>query len=143
MIAAIEKLVRIFAITVPTFLPREKPISRNAKPACMNITRHPANTTHMVLIATDSCRTPLLYASSESADATAGIASRTIAAPTSAPRATLVPRCIGSPRIDPFTARSLGRGARTFFVHVSKIRAAAFGPPVEGRTAPGDLWPRG
>ena len=40
MIAAIEKFVRIFATTVPAFLPREKPISRNAKPACMNITRH-------------------------------------------------------------------------------------------------------
>ena len=36
--AAIEKFVRIFATTVPAFLPREKPISRNAKPACMNIT---------------------------------------------------------------------------------------------------------
>ena len=38
-IAAIEKFVRIFATTVPAFLPREKPISRNAKPACMNMTR--------------------------------------------------------------------------------------------------------
>ena len=28
MIAAIEKFVRIFATTVPAFLPREKPISR-------------------------------------------------------------------------------------------------------------------
>ena len=30
--AAIEKLVRILAMIVPAFLPREKPISRNAKP---------------------------------------------------------------------------------------------------------------
>ena len=35
---AIEKFVRIFATTAPAFLPREKPISRKAKPACMNIT---------------------------------------------------------------------------------------------------------
>jgi hypothetical protein len=41
MSAAIEKFVRIFAITVPAFFPRENPISRNAKPACMNITRQP------------------------------------------------------------------------------------------------------
>src|SRR3954451_9586580 len=51
--AAIEKLVRIFATTVPAFLPRENPISRNAKPACMNITRQPAMITHIVLIPTD------------------------------------------------------------------------------------------
>ena len=51
-IAAIEKLTRIFAITVPAFLPREKPISRKAKPACMNITRMPATSTHTELIPT-------------------------------------------------------------------------------------------
>ena len=72
MIAAIEKFVRIFAITVPAFLPREKPISRNAKPACMNITKQPAMITHSELIATESGRTPLLAASRVSADATAG-----------------------------------------------------------------------
>src|SRR3954468_14267450 len=76
-------------------------------------------------------------------DATAGIVNSMAAAPTSAPRATLVPRCIGSPRIVPFTARSLGRGPQRFIVHMSKIRAAAFGPPVEGRTRRSDLWPRG
>src|SRR5919106_3312807 len=35
---AIEKLTRIFATPEPTFLPREKPISRNRNPACMKIT---------------------------------------------------------------------------------------------------------
>ena len=60
MIAAIEKFVRIFATTVPAFLPREKPISRKAKPACMNITRQPATITQSELIATESGRTPLL-----------------------------------------------------------------------------------
>ena len=48
--AAIEKFVRIFATTVPAFLPREKPISRKAKPACMNITTMPATITHMELM---------------------------------------------------------------------------------------------
>ena len=51
-IAAIEKLTRIFATTVPAFLPREKPISRKAKPACMNITRMPATSTQTELIPT-------------------------------------------------------------------------------------------
>ena len=60
MSAAIEKFVRIFAITVPAFLPREKPISRKAKPACMNITTSPATTTQSVLMATESGRTPWL-----------------------------------------------------------------------------------
>src|SRR5436190_20471837 len=49
---AIEKFARIFAITVPAFFPREKPISRNAKPACMNITRQPATITHVELMPT-------------------------------------------------------------------------------------------
>src|SRR5437763_4907810 len=49
---AIEKFVRIFAITVPAFLPRLKPISRNAKPACMNITRQPATITQVELTPT-------------------------------------------------------------------------------------------
>src|SRR4051794_27724365 len=55
---AIEKFVRIFAITVPAFFPREKPISRNAKPACMNITRQPATITHVELIPTLSASFP-------------------------------------------------------------------------------------
>src|SRR3954470_8890544 len=49
---AIEKFARIFAITVPAFFPREKPISRNAKPACMNITRQPATITQVELMPT-------------------------------------------------------------------------------------------
>ncbi len=60
MIAAIEKFTRIFATIVPTFLPREKPISRKAKPACMNITKQPATMTQSELIATEFGRTPLL-----------------------------------------------------------------------------------
>ena len=51
-IAAIEKFVRIFATTVPAFLPREKPISRNAKPACMNMTSSAATITHIELMPT-------------------------------------------------------------------------------------------
>ena len=40
-----------FAITVPAFFPRENPISRNANPACMNMTRTAATTTQTVLTA--------------------------------------------------------------------------------------------
>src|SRR4051794_21732015 len=47
--AQIEKLVRIFATTVPAFFCRENPISRNAKPACMNMTSTPATITQVVL----------------------------------------------------------------------------------------------
>src|SRR3954467_13822395 len=48
-IAQIEKVVRILATTVPAFFWRENPISRNAKPACMNMTSTAATTTHIVL----------------------------------------------------------------------------------------------
>src|SRR3954467_8634144 len=48
---AMERLVRILATTVPAFLAREKPISRNAKPACMKNTSSAASTTHVVSIA--------------------------------------------------------------------------------------------
>src|SRR3954447_24783847 len=51
---AIEKFVRIFAITVPAFLARENPISRNANPACMNITSTPATITQSELIPIES-----------------------------------------------------------------------------------------
>src|SRR5512132_3392380 len=85
-IAAIEKFVRILATTVPAFLPREKPISRKAKPACMNITKQPAMITHSELIATESGRTPLLAASRVSADATAGTA-KAATSPSRDPRA--------------------------------------------------------
>ena len=75
-IAAIEKLTRIFAITVPAFLPREKPISRKAKPACMNITRMPATSTQTELIPTSSGNLPAFDSSRvlPSASAAAGTA---------------------------------------------------------------------
>src|SRR4051812_42097653 len=41
-------------ITVPAFFAREKPISRNAKPACMNMTRQPATITQIELIPIES-----------------------------------------------------------------------------------------
>ena len=48
----IERLTRIFATTAPTFLPREKPTSSMAKPACMRNTMHAATMTQTVSIAT-------------------------------------------------------------------------------------------
>src|SRR3954471_23777202 len=85
MIAAIEKLARIFATTVPAFLPREKPISSSAKPACMNITSMPARITQSELIATDCGSAPFSAASRVSADATAGI-TRAATSPSRDPR---------------------------------------------------------
>src|SRR3954453_14775552 len=70
--AAIEKFVRIFAITVPAFLPRLKPISRNAKPACMNMTRQPATITQVELMPTVSASFPAPAASNVSASAEPG-----------------------------------------------------------------------
>src|SRR4051795_6150389 len=72
MIPAIEKLVTILAMTVPAFLPREKPISRNAKPACMNMTRQPATITQVELMPTVSGSLPAPAASNVSASAEAG-----------------------------------------------------------------------
>ena len=68
---------------VPAFLPREKPISRNAKPACMNITRHPATITHMVLVPIEGSSLPLiaLTRSVESARAELGTSNSTARAP--------------------------------------------------------------
>ena len=80
---AIEKFVRIFAMTVPAFLPREKPISRNAKPACMNITRQPATITQIELMPTES-GSPLPAASKVSARAAAGASSTSTALSASA-----------------------------------------------------------
>ena len=77
--AAIEKFVRILATTVPAFLPREKPISRKAKPACMNMTKQPATITHIELIPTESGN-PLPAASKVSAMAAAGSTSRATSA---------------------------------------------------------------
>ena len=67
--------MRILATTVPAFLPREKPISRNAKPACMNMTKQPATITHSELMPTES-GSPLPAASKVSAMAAAGSTSR-------------------------------------------------------------------
>ena len=50
----IERLTRIFATTAPTFLPREKPTSSIANPACMRNTMQAATITHTVSIA--SCK---------------------------------------------------------------------------------------
>src|SRR4051812_45373770 len=75
--AQIEKLTRIFATTVPAFLPREKPISRKAKPACMNMTRMPATSTQTELSPTSIGSLPLFARSSvlPSASAAPGTAS--------------------------------------------------------------------
>src|SRR4051812_1660214 len=81
--AAIEKFARTFAITVPAFLPRLKPISRNAKPACMNITSTPATITQVELMPTVSASLPAPAASNVSAMALPGSTSamRAAAAP--------------------------------------------------------------
>src|SRR3954449_1506707 len=97
MRAAIEKLARIFAITVPAFLLREKPISRKAKPACMNITRQPATITHRELMATESGSAPAFAASKVSAAATAGTA-RAPRSPSRDPRASNERRKTQPPR---------------------------------------------
>src|SRR3954454_15891906 len=55
---AIEKFARILAMIVPAFLPREKPTSRKAKPACMNITSQPATITQVELMPTLSANFP-------------------------------------------------------------------------------------
>src|SRR3954454_2920373 len=65
---AIEKFVRTFAMTVPAFLAREKPISRKANPACMNMTSTPATITHIELIPTESGMPFLPTASMRSAN---------------------------------------------------------------------------
>ena len=46
------------ATTVPAFFAREKPISRQAKPACMNRTSTAAMTTQSVFVATVSGSVP-------------------------------------------------------------------------------------
>ena len=99
MSAAIEKFVRIFATTVPAFLPREKPISRKAKPACMNITRQPATITHSELIATESASSPFVVGLQACPPTRRPAAPAITPAASSAPRASLVPLCIRPPRI--------------------------------------------
>ena len=52
--AAIARLTRIFATTLPTFFILENPTSSIANPACINKTRHAAMITHIVSIARES-----------------------------------------------------------------------------------------
>src|SRR5215212_9345780 len=52
--AAIARLTRIFATTLPTFFIRENPTSSIANPACMNNTRHAVTITQTVSIASES-----------------------------------------------------------------------------------------
>src|SRR5688572_22496430 len=58
-IVAIEKFTRILAIPMPAFLPRENPISRQAKPACMNRTSTAATRTHITLSSSTTVSMPL------------------------------------------------------------------------------------
>src|ERR1700716_2810130 len=92
-IAAIEKFVRIFATTVPAFFAREKPISRNANPACMNMTSEPATITQVVF-------TPTLRSSFPAIDFLRSVASARADAGTSstAPSATSATRPNCTPR---------------------------------------------
>src|SRR5215210_3277911 len=145
MIAAIEKLVRIFAITVPAFLPRENPISRNAKPACMNITTMPARITHSELIATESGSAPLAAASRVSADATAGTA-RAATSPSRDPRASHERRKTTTSSVEwereECRRRAAGglwtageESAERFLPRVDLPATCGFSGPVEGRGA--------
>src|SRR3712207_185923 len=58
-IVAIEKFTTILAMPMPAFLPRENPISRNAKPACMNITSTAATRIHITLTSSVNASIPL------------------------------------------------------------------------------------
>src|SRR5215204_6370858 len=51
--AAMARLTRIFATTLPTFFIREKPTSNIANPACMKRTRHAVMITQTVSIASE------------------------------------------------------------------------------------------
>src|SRR4051794_13905966 len=106
-IAQIEKLTRIFAITVPAFLPREKPISRKAKPACMNITRMPATSTHTELIPTASGSLPSIASLSVSPSASAAPGTTS-----SASRPAPKPAAQRVLRIDPPLSNSIRREDR-------------------------------
>src|SRR3954463_5938810 len=120
MSAAIEKFVRIFAITVPAFFPRENPISRNAKPACMNITSTPATITQVELMPTVSESLPAPAALNVSASAVPGSTSAARTATALMPSGHLL--------------RATARRVR-LFIWVF--------PPVEARTvAHGDQRPR-
>src|SRR5215213_3954667 len=133
---AIEKFISTFATTVPAFLPREKPISRNANPACMNITSTPATITHIELIPTESGSLPAPAASNVSADATVGSSMMATSAITLAQM--IVVRFIFPPGLTdcgqsvPADARNLwpdGERSRVCFRHgPSRVRAGAVPP---------------
>src|SRR5256885_11235034 len=96
--------MRIFATPAPAFFIREKPISRNAKPACMNITSTPATITQVVLTAdvvSDSV-------GPSAAPATAGKASMAHTAPQRASTARLL---IDSPPGPGYVGQGMDRRA--------------------------------
>src|SRR4051812_12047306 len=104
--AAMEKFVRIFATTVPAFFAREKPISRKAKPACMNMTRQPATATQIELMPTESGIFGAAW--NRSALATDGKAS-TATSPSMSPAANLLRVTACVLRVGRRDARSLRR----------------------------------
>ena len=129
MRAAIEKFVRILATTVPTFLPRENPISRNAKPVCMNITSRAATITQIELMATLSGSTPASAASSVSAEATAGRSNASAPAQASPPVKRF--NVIRPPRSG-ITSESLRVTGAGVFGPVSKLRRSMLRPSSGG-----------
>ena len=112
-------------MTVPAFLPREKPISRNAKPACMNITKQPATITQIELMPTES-GSPLPAASNVSAMAAAGSTSR-------ANSPNITARATGTSHGSSWSSapRSLFAARRRVFRPVSKDPPRRFRHPVE------------
>ena len=112
----IEKLTRILATIVPTFLPRVKPSSRNRKPACMNMTSTAATITHVVF--SSSTTVSMVGASwARAADGMMSAASRPIPSPRaskerrmSPPAVECDPQCGGRAvrSLTPFVQRSRG-----------------------------------
>ncbi len=99
--AAIAKFTRIFATTVPAFLPRENPISRNAKPACMNITSTPATITQTPLMPTARARSAFFLSVRDSSVLPSPNASGGTMNSTSIMQAVAASRSLGRRRPDP------------------------------------------
>ena len=155
--AAIEKFVRIFATTVPAFFCLEKPISRNANPACMNITSDAATITQTELIPTVSDSLPSIASCRSSVAATpvdgkeekhppARPAAPGAATSTFAPSASLLVRRPRGPPVAVFAfiRAHVGRGGASLYPRVETFRAELVRvvrarPPPELRT----LWDRG